>query len=198
MDDAALIKVSGEDSIVVASDFIRGSEFYLFKLGYLNYFDIGYYLVIANLSDIAAIGANPIALNTIIRYEKELTDEQFTQILEGIKTAADEFKVRVIGGDIGGHNSNVLAATAIGLVKTESALLRKNVKDSDLLCVTGSVGLPITALIYFKKAKLRGLIFTFEEEEKLLQSWKRPSARVKEGLISEGQFPAALRRKMQR
>jgi len=192
MDDAALIKVSQDDSIVIASDFVRGSEFYLFKLGYLNYFDIGYYLIAANLSDIAAMGARPFALSTVVRYSQNMTDEEFTQILRGIKAAADFFDVRVVGGDIGGHSADVLTATALGFIKTENVLLRKNVQDGDLLCVTGTIGLPITALVYFKKAKQLGFSLSFQEEEKILYSWKRPSAKIVEAsILSEEKLASA-------
>lgn len=183
LDDAALIKISEEESIVVASDFIRGSGFYLFQLGYLDYFDIGYYLIAANLSDIAAMGAEPFALTTVIRYKKEMTDEQFSQIVRGIKAAANFFNVQIIGGDIGGYSTDVLAATALGTVKTENALLRKGVKNNDLLCVTGAIGLPITALVYFKEVKPLNFSLSIQEEEKILLSWKRPVARIKEGLL---------------
>lgn len=184
-DDAALIKYSEQDSLVVASDFIRGSEFYLFELGYLDYFDIGYYLIVANLSDIAAMGATPLALTTIIRYRNEITDEEFNQIVRGIKAAADFFNVQIIGGDIGSHSTNVLAATALGMVKTENALLRRGVRNDDLLCVTGKIGLPITALIYFKEVKPfnPGSLLSIEEENKILLSWQRPVARIEEGLL---------------
>lgn len=183
MDDAALVKLSDSESLVVTSDFVRGSSFYLFKLGYLNYFDIGYYLIVANLSDIAAMGAKPFGLTTIIRYTDLMTDEQFQNVFEGMKLATDTYDVQIIGGDIGGHVSDVFAATAIGLIRTENALLRENVKDGDFLCVTGTIGLPITALIYFKDTRVKGFSFSPNEEEKILSSWKRPTARVEEGLI---------------
>jgi thiamine-monophosphate kinase len=183
MDDAALIRISDEQSLVIASDFVRGSGFYLFELGYLNYFDVGYYLIAANVSDIAAMGAKPLGLTTVIRYAKSMTDEEFQQIFDGMKTAADCFSVKIVGGDIGGHSADVFAATAFGLVKNDLALLRKNVQDNDLLCVTGKIGIPITALTYFKEVKQQGFSLSPEEEEKILLSWKRPSPKIKEGLI---------------
>src|SRR5438046_1760784 len=70
MDDAALIRISETESLVIASDFIRGSGFFLFEMGYLDYFDMGYYLIAANVSDIAAMGARPMAITTIFRIRR--------------------------------------------------------------------------------------------------------------------------------
>src|SRR6516164_2421703 len=74
--------------------------------------------------------------------------------------------VEIIGGDTGSYVSDVFAATAIGKVKTEEALLRKKVQDGDLLCVTGVTGRPITALIYFTKVKSKAFQLSIEEEKK--------------------------------
>jgi thiamine-monophosphate kinase len=183
MDDAALVRISDTESLVIASDFIRGSGFYLFEMGHLDYYDIGYYLIVANLSDLAAMGARPFGLTTIFRYHRDVTDQQFRALFEGMKAAADAFDVEILGGDTGSYISNVFAATAFGLVKTEQALLRKSVHDGDLLCVTGVVGRPITALLYFKKAKPLGFELSSKEEERLLLSWRRPVARIAEGML---------------
>jgi thiamine-monophosphate kinase len=182
-DDAAIIQLSGKEALVVSSDFVRGPHFYLAELGYLNWFDLGYYLVVANLSDLAAMGALPIALTTIIRYSKEMTDEEFVELLRGVKSAADEYGTSIVGGDIGGYVDAVLAATALGVINPSKALLRNGVNGGDLLCVTGVIGLPITAVLYFKDWKERGLLLIEKEEEELLRSWRRPTPRIQEGRV---------------
>ena len=99
-DDAAVLRLRNNLQFVISSDFIRGTQFYLFQLGYLNHFDVGYYLVVANLSDIAAMGARPIGLTTVVRYGPTQTDEQFEQVFLGIRSAADDYGVSVVGGEI--------------------------------------------------------------------------------------------------
>jgi thiamine-monophosphate kinase len=185
-DDAAVLRFTGDNNLVVTTDFIRGSGFHLFELGYLDYYDVGYYLVVANLSDIAAMGARPIGLTTVIRYNPTMTDEEFIQVCEGIRDAASAYGVVVIGGDTGGYGSDVLAATAFGVANGDRILRRSGARAGDLLCVAGPVGLPITAIAYFKGAKPRGFALSSELEERLLRSWKRPTARITEGtLLSE-------------
>jgi thiamine-monophosphate kinase len=189
LDDAALVKITEDTSLVVASDFVRGSGFYLFQLGHLDYLDIGYYLIVANLSDLAAMGARPTGITTIIRYSKEMTDDQFQAIFRGMDAAAKDYATEIVGGDIGGYSEDVFAATAFGFVKTSRALLRSRAHAGDLLCVTGTVGLPITALLYYKEVKQAGFQLSQDDERRILASWRRPKARIAEGaLLAETGF----------
>src|ERR1700677_1411344 len=64
-DDCAIFQLRGDQDLVLGSDYVRGSKFHLYELGYLSNFDIGYYLAMANFSDIAAMGAQPIALLSV-------------------------------------------------------------------------------------------------------------------------------------
>src|SRR5579864_1522870 len=182
-DDAAVIRITDDICLVISSDFVRGTGFYLFELGYLDHFDVGYYLVAANLSDIAAMGARPTGMTTVVRYGPGMTDEQFKLVFEGIRSAADHFGITIVGGDIGGYSIDVFAGTAFGFAAPDRVLRRGGAKAGDLLCVTGTVGLPITAVVYFKRAKSLGLTLSDSAEQRLLTSWRRPSPRVMEGTI---------------
>jgi thiamine-monophosphate kinase len=180
-DDCAVYNLAGNLSLVVGMDFIRGTKFTLFREGYLNYFDIGYYLVVANLSDVAAMGATPIGLTTVVRYPDTLDDADFAEIIKGIKEAASLYNTPFVGGDIGGYVEVVLAATAFGLTSSGKYLKRRGTVETDALCVTGYLGLPSTALAYFTRAKKAGLRLSDEEEQELLRSWKRPVAHITAG-----------------
>lgn len=180
-DDAAVIQ--SNKKIVIATDFIRGTQFDLFKLGYMNYFDIGYYLVIANISDIAAMGADPKFILTVIRYTKLVTDSQFSQLCEGIAEACQVYNLDVIGGDTGSYSETVLTATAVGESPTGNSLIRGGAKQGDLVCITGPTGLALCCWLYYSKFTAEGCEwFNQEDLDELLLSWKRPKARVKQGL----------------
>jgi thiamine-monophosphate kinase len=182
-DDAAIVPLDVSHALVIASDFIRGSGFTLFKLGRLRYFDLGFYLVAANLSDIAAMGVRPYGLTTVVRYNPSLTDEQFVEVFEGIRSAAIEHEVLVVGGDIGGYDCDVFAATAFGFADPGRVLTREGTQHGDLLCVTGRVGRAIAALVYFSKLLPAGLTLSELKENHLLHAWKRPQARIQEGQL---------------
>lgn len=180
-DDCAVYDLPGNVSLVVGMDFIRGTGFTLFKEKYLAYYDIGYYLVIANLSDIAAMGATPIGLTTVVRYPDSLEDADFIEIIQGIQGAASQYETPIIGGDIGGYTEVVLAATALGIAENGKYFKRRGTVEGDALCITGYVGLPSTALAYFSRAKKKGFALSDEQEQLLLASWKRPIAQIQVG-----------------
>ena len=182
-DDCAVYDLPGNLSLVIGMDFVRGTGFVLFQAGHLNYFDVGYYLIVANLSDIAAMGATPIGLTTAIRYTETLTDDHFAQLLTGMKAAADFYETPIVGGDIGGYNEMVLAATALGITERGRYLTRRSTVPGDILCTTGYLGLASTAIVYFNKAKKAGLHLSSVEETLLLNAWKRPTAQVKTGKL---------------
>jgi thiamine-monophosphate kinase len=183
VDDCAVYDLPGNFSLVVGMDFVRGTKFTLFQEGYLDYFDVGYYLVVANLSDIAAMGAIPTGLTTVIRYPETLEDVDFIQIVEGIQEAASVYKTPIVGGDIGSYDEVVLAATAFGITEQGRYFRRRGTVEGDVLCVTGTMGLPATALVYFTTAKKEGFALSQEEEKVLINTWRRPVAHIAEGSI---------------
>jgi thiamine-monophosphate kinase len=168
---------------VVGSDYVRGPKFALYELGLLSNFDIGYYLVAANVSDIAAMGASPIGVMTVVRYPHDLNDEEFKLILGGIHQAARDFGTHNVGGDIGQAERIILSGTALGLAERGKVLTRSGARPGDLLCVTGPCGLLGAAVAYFPKREARGWELPAEAERELVEGWKRPRARVAEGRI---------------
>lgn len=180
-DDCAVIPISQEHDLVVGTDFIRGSGFYLFQEKILNWFDIGYYLVGANASDLAAMGAKPTGFFSIIRYTPKIEDYEFEEIVNGITTACKDFEMPLLGGDTGGYNEVVLSGTAIGICKKNAFLRRDGGKSGDQLFITGSVGLAAAALAYFTKLKKNGSFhLSPSKEQELAISWKRVKPALKQ------------------
>jgi len=187
-DDCALIRISDTESMVLTTDFIRGPGFSLFRKGLLNWFDLGAYLVCANLSDLAATGAKPSGLLINFRYSTELELKDIQTFFNGIQWASELHKVPIVGGDTGSYEVPSLSATAVGKMKTKNALLRRDAKAGDLVCVTGDIGRMNAALIYFNGVKEKRSFFLPHEEGRLLDPWKCPPARIKEGLVLSGEY----------
>src|SRR5260370_27984674 len=97
-DDCAAYDIDKPVTLVVGSDYVRGPKFALYEMGLLSNFDIGYYLVAANISDIAAMGAAPIGVVTVVRYPNDLHDEEFKLILAGLHQAATHLRALQLGG----------------------------------------------------------------------------------------------------
>ncbi|RCG31531.1 thiamine-phosphate kinase [Sphaerisporangium album] len=180
-DDCAVFHLDGQQDIVLGSDYVRGAKFMLYELGHLNEYDVGYYLAMANFSDIAAMGANPIALLSVIRYPRTMTDDTFRAVINGINDACDRVGAPNVGGDIGTAERLILSGAAVGVIESGRALLRSGARPGDRLCVTGYTGIAAAAQKYFGVLKPEGASVEDEKERLLLSSWQRPLARIQEG-----------------
>lgn len=181
-DDCAVFKLSGDQDLVVGSDYVRGPKFRLYEYGLLTNYDLGYYLVAANVSDVAAMGARPIGLLTIVRYPPDMTDDDFASVLHGIQDACVTFGAPGVGGDIGGAERLILSATALGVCRPGGSLLRRGARPGDHLCITGPTGTAGAAMQYFRNGTTSSTIEA-RYRDALLKSWKRPAARVREGIL---------------
>ncbi|MGY4982436.1 thiamine-phosphate kinase [Streptomyces sp. 900105755] len=182
-DDCAVYEFGSPVTLVAGSDYIRGPKFILHEMGLLSDFDIGYYLVAANISDIAAMGATPIGLLSVIRYPHEMDDAQFREIVAGIHQACTDFGTLNVGGDIGNAERLILSGTALGVCRPGKVLKRSGAQPGDLLCVTGACGLLGAAVAYFPKRDSFQRTLDADAERKLLDSWRKPRARVAEGRV---------------
>jgi thiamine-monophosphate kinase len=185
-DDCAVYEMDGPVSFVVGSDYVRGPKFMLYEMGLLSNFDIGYYVVAANVSDVAAMGAVPLGVLTVVRYPNELDDEGFKEIAAGIHQAATDFGTLNVGGDIGQAERIIVSGTAFGMCERGKVLLRQGARPGDILCVTGACGVLGAAVAYFPGKEKNGWQLAKAHEMALLDSWKRPRARVAEGRVLAG------------
>ncbi len=179
-DDCAVFRLAGSHDLVVGSDYIRGPKFRLYEMGHLDEYDLGYYLVAANLSDIAAMGAKPIGLLSVVRYPAEMDDALFGFVMKGIRDACAAFGCLNVGGDIGGAERLILSASALGVCPAGGALLRSGAKPGDVVCLTAPTGPAGAAMAYLRSGTPDEAID--RQLPPMLAHWKRPVARVDEGL----------------
>ncbi|MGY2082867.1 thiamine-phosphate kinase [Blastococcus sp. SYSU DS0539] len=184
-DDCAVLRIDQPVDLVVGSDYVRGSKFFLYEYGLLDDFDIGWYLAAANFSDIAAMGAEPVALLSVVRYPRNMPDESFGRVLRGIADSCASVNAINIGGDIGTAERLFLSASALGVVAQGQALLRSGARPGDLVCVTGATGTAGAALAYFRSLDSGQISRRLgaNEEEALLRPWRRARAKVAEGRV---------------
>jgi thiamine-monophosphate kinase len=186
-DDCAVIDIQGSCSLVLGSDYVRGVKFALYELGLLSLRDLGWYLATANISDIAAMGALPVGLLTIIRYPRDFEAKAFDEIFAGICEACAVYGANPLGGDVGTAERVILSASALGICECGSALLRSGARPGDRLCVTGPVGTPAAALLYYQRLRGAETQLSDAHEAQLLSAWRRPTARVAAGRLLASQ-----------
>jgi thiamine-monophosphate kinase len=86
-----------------------------------------------------------------------------------------------MGGDIGGAERLFLSASAFGICEAGGALRRSGARPGDLLAITGPVGTPAAAMVYFDRLAPNDQALEASAREELLDAWRRPQARVREG-----------------
>ena len=199
-DDAAVLTGrgvgrSGRDSVVTADLLVEDIDF---RRTYSPH-DIGYKALAVSLSDIAAMGARPRWTLLSLGLPPDIRDSLFAQnIYEGFLSAAREFGVTLIGGDVSGTPERiVLDSIVIGETGRGRAVLRSGARVGDQIYVTSTLGAAAAGLRLLERARsLRThaartrLISGLEE---LTQRQTHPAPRVACGaLLGERRLASAM------
>jgi thiamine-monophosphate kinase len=191
-DDCAVIDLTGHAMLVAGSDYVRGPQFTLYRAGLLSEYDLGYFLVVANLSDIAAMGAHPLGVLTVVRYPQEMTDDSFESLMRGIADACAASSTHNVGGDIGTAERIILSGTALGMCSPGEVLLRSGARPGDVLCVSGDVGSAGAAVAAFGDPEFDPESLSAQARSEMIEAWRRPVARIIEGrLLSQEKLASA-------
>jgi thiamine-monophosphate kinase len=99
---------------------------------------IGHKALTVNLSDLAAMGAEP-AWFTLALSLPEFNPDWLNGFSSGLKKLANQHKIRLIGGDTT-RGALSITIQVMGFVEENKALLRSNAKSNDKIYVTGNLG----------------------------------------------------------
>lgn len=99
---------------------------------------LGHKLLAVNLSDLAAMGAQPLAV-TLALTLPQVCETWLREFSTGFLNLAREFNVDLIGGDTT-KGALTLTVQAMGLVPTNSALKRSTAKNGDFIFMTDLLG----------------------------------------------------------
>jgi thiamine-monophosphate kinase len=180
-DDCAVYSLPGID-LVVGTDYVRGVGFSMYEHGQMSYYDVGYYLVVANISDVAAMGSLPTGVLVVVRYPQDFPDAAFEEVMRGADEAARRYGARIVGGDTGTADDLYLSGTAMGVSEPGTALLRSGARPGHHLFLSGATGIAEAARQYFKHVAAGGARLAADVEQALGESWRRPRAEVELGL----------------
>jgi thiamine-monophosphate kinase len=134
-DDCALLSIpQGHELAVTTDTMVENVHFF----ADCDPFDLGYKLLAVNLSDLASMGAKPLAVTLALTLPK-VDENWLTQFAAGFFALAEKYGVDLIGGDTT-SGSLTLTVQALGLIPTGQALRRSAAKVGDLICVTGTLG----------------------------------------------------------
>jgi len=182
-DDGAIVRPGVGCELVISTDMlVAGTHF----LANTDAEDLGWKALAVNVSDLAAMGAQPrwALLAVALPAATESWIEKFAR---GFFACADTFGIDVIGGDTTQGPRN-FCVTIFGEVPAGTALLRSGAQAGDEIWVSGTPGRAALGL-----AHLQGRIALAEPElSECLAALHHPQPRVTLGLALRGIATAAI------
>jgi thiamine-monophosphate kinase len=142
-DDAAVVAVP--DGRVVASTdvLVEGRHF---RRDWSSAYDVGRKAAAQNLADIAAMGAQPVALLVGLGCPPELPVSWLEELADGLRDEAELVGASVVGGDLSAAESVVIAVTALGELAGRPPVTRAGARPGDVVVIAGSLGLAAAGL----------------------------------------------------
>ncbi|MFC4324332.1 thiamine-phosphate kinase [Litchfieldia salsa] len=138
-DDAAVYIPSPNQSQIICTDTLV--EEIHFTSQTMSPFQIGYKALAVNISDIAAMGGNPLYYLVSIAIPSSWSEQDLIEIYAGMSELANSHRVDLIGGDtVSSKDSLMITVTVIGETEEGRQLLRSHAKSGDVVFVTGTIG----------------------------------------------------------
>jgi thiamine-monophosphate kinase len=138
---------------------------------------IGHRALAVNLSDLAAMGAEPRYALISMALPADLLLADFEAIVDGLVRLSSSYHVSTVGGNVTRTPGPLMIdVTAAGVVKRRSVLTRSGARPGDVVFVTGTIGGAAAGL-----EMLRGGVP--EAAPACVERYLRPSARVRAGLL---------------
>ena len=148
-DDCALLQLKPNEEFAVTTDLsIAGRHF---DLGLHQPEAIGHRTLARGLSDLAAMGARPVAAFLSLGIPRELAGKWLDGFLNGFLALAEASQTPLAGGDLSESPVAVADIVLTGAVKRGRVLLRSGAHPGDLLYVTGSLGGAAAGLTKLKR-----------------------------------------------
>ena len=137
-DDAAVLTPEkGQEFVVTTDALTAGVHFFATDSPRL----IAQKCLRVNLSDIAAMGADPYCYSLALMLPEQTSQGWLSEFCEGLRADQDEYNVHLSGGDTTSTTGPLSAAiTMIGTVPVGKALKRSTARIDDDIWVTGTIG----------------------------------------------------------
>lgn len=182
-DDCALLNPSAGMQLAISSDMLVSGRHFFPDAETIG---LGHKCLAVNLSDLAAMGAKPLAF-TLALSLPEANRTWLAGFSQGLLSLANQHQCRLIGGDTTKGPLNI-CITIFGELPPGSALRRDAAQVGDDIWISGSLGDARLALASYWKE------LTLSEEDHLQAASRmhRPTPRIALGIALRGVANAAL------
>lgn len=166
-DDTAITPICENKELISTCDMLIQSKHFPKNM---TYFQMGFKAVTVNVSDLAAMGAEPLGFLLSIAIPKDFLVSDFKEIIKGVFNGCNYYNIPLIGGDTDEADEIIISGTALGLNDKNTSLKKNNYSKGDLICLTGEIG-------------LAGLGFNLDDNSIYSEKTLMPIARINEGII---------------
>jgi len=142
-DDCAIL-TGGKDYCISSDLFLEDVHF---RHSYFSAADIGYKALAVNLSDIAGMGAKPVAFSMDLMAPAGLDDGFWNEFFQSMGNLARQNDIALIGGDISLADKLGISITIYGVGGSNGFLRRGNCRPGDLLFTIGDIGMARAGLM---------------------------------------------------
>lgn len=176
-DDAAIIRVEQNMELAISADMlVAGTHFFhdadAYKLGWKS--------LAVNVSDMAAMGANPKWATLAIALP-EINQQWLAEFSHGFFTCAKQFNVDLIGGDTT-RGPLTISVQIMGEVPLGQAIRRSGAKIEDDIWVSGKLGAAALGLAHMlNKTQVADKVLSI-----CLDALNKPTPRANLGLALRG------------
>jgi thiamine-monophosphate kinase len=173
-DDAAVWKCSGAIQFTTTDCLTENIHF---NTRYTGWEDLGYKSMAINLSDIAAMGGDPLYALISLSIPGSMEIENIESLYGGMIASANKYNVQIVGGNISASEAIIINVTVQGHSETRAFLSRSAAKPGDKIAITGYTGLSAAGLKLLKN----GTVSDPETLKTLTNAHLKPEPRIAEG-----------------
>lgn len=186
-DDAAVIgPIAGRDIVATTDTMVAGVHF----IGDERPGLIAAKLLRVNLSDLAAMGATPLAYLLNIALPDSVDDDWVKAFVAGLASDQAAFGITLAGGDsVATPGPPTLTITAFGTIGTGQAIRRRGAQPEDVVYVSGTIG---DAAIGLRSLHEEVAGLTPDMRDELIGRYRLPRPRIGLGLRLVGLASAAI------
>ncbi|HEV8549044.1 MAG TPA: thiamine-phosphate kinase [Polyangiaceae bacterium] len=149
-DDAAVLRWPGEKLVWTVDAQVEGTHF---ERAWLSLPDIGFRSFQAAASDLAAMGAHPVAALSALTLPRGFAARDLERLCSGQAAAARDCRCPVVGGNVARGGELAIATTLIG--RARRPLTRSGAKPGDEVWLVGDVGLAAAGLALLQRGTRR-------------------------------------------
>lgn len=175
-DDAAVMgSLPGDRDLVVTTDMLVDGVH--FSDATTNAEDVGWRAAAVNLSDLAAMGAQPWGMTIALGLPPKTPVDWIKAVYQGFHDCLQQYGAQLVGGDTVRSPHICLSVTAFGTVMRGQVIQRHTARVGDLILITGNHGLSKAGLELLLHPELTERLSDFPLRENIISSLTRSHQR---------------------